>query len=426
MFFIFCRRLRLATARLFLTNRAKDTFSAGFYCVPPEEKRNDENPDMETPLVFVPSHQPFTLGVELELQVLDANDLLLTPRAHELIARVGSDRLKKEFFQSTLEVVTAICASAHEAHTDLLSSLNQVQHAAGQLGLKISSTGTHPEADYRDRLITPSPRYTQLADRNQWLIRRMAVYGMHIHVGMPSADAAIAFNNFLLHFVPHVLALSASSPFWQRMDTGLAAARPTMYESMPTCGMPYVVSNWKQFQKLYAQLVRTSSIKTMHDLWWDVRPSPKLGTVELRICDEPATLNEASAIVAFVHLLAYWFNDHHAEWHAKNKSVRRWVLRENKWRAVRFGLEAEIIAKPNRRLVALTEDIHYWLEKLSPYVSRFHYEAFVGRLTSLVTHGNSAARQRRKFRDAGSLQDVTRHNVAEFEQCLNDNRPPGT
>lgn len=370
------------------------------------------------PLLFNPSPKPFTLGVELELQVLDAQSLLLTPRANEIIDGLALESLKKEFFKSTLEVITGVCDDVHIAKEDLHYSLKQVDAKAGELGLKIASTGTHPEADYRERMINSSMRYNELTDRNQWMIRRMAVYGMHIHVGMPSGDFAIQFNNFLLHFVPHVLALSASSPFWQRMDTGLAAARPTMYESMPTSGMPNVVKDWSQFQKLYNALIRTNSIGSMKDLWWDIRPSPAIGTIELRICDEPATLEEALAIAAFVQMLALWFADHTEEWNFRHKSILRWVLRENKWRAIRYGLNGEIIFKSNKKPVSIKEDIQYWLAKLTPYAQRYQYEKYVNVLTKILDQGNSSSRQQQIYAGSNDLHEVTRFNVREFENGL--------
>lgn len=369
-------------------------------------------------LEFNASKTPLSLGVELELQVLDEESLLLTPRAQEIINLLNRKDVTKEFFQSTIEVITGICQSVHEAKEDLLESLLEVHRAAAKLGLKISSTGTHPEADYRQRMITPSARYHELADRNQWLIRRMAVYGMHIHVGMISADHAIRFNNFLLHFVPHVLALSASSPFWQRMDTGLAAARPTMYESMPTSGMPYVVKDWKQFQRLYSALMRTSSIGSMKDLWWDIRPSPSYGTIELRVCDEPATLHEACAIVAFVHLLAHWFTDNESEWSAKNKTIQRWILRENKWRSIRYGLKAEIIKSHTKKLIPVSEDIQFWLQELKPYSEKLGYQAYMKDVQQIVDHGNSSERQHALFIEGNDLHRVTQFNVMEFERGL--------
>lgn len=370
------------------------------------------------PLLFNTSATSLSLGVELELQVLDGETLQLTPRAHEIIERVGSKQLKKEFFQSTLEVVSNVCADVHDAKRDLTASLSKVQTVATSLGLKIASTGTHPEADYRDRVITPASRYHELADRNQWMIRRMAVYGMHVHIGMPSADDAISFSNFLLHFTPHVLALSASSPFWQRIDTGLASARPTMYESLPTSGMPYVVKNWKQFQQLYDSLLRTQSISSMKDLWWDIRPSPFLGTVELRICDQPATLSETLAIVSFVHLLAHWYFDHKSEWDTKHKTIKRWVLRENKWRTIRFGLDAEIIEKANAKPVKLTNSIESWLKKFEHYTAKLGYEEYVKTIYRIIEQGNSSHRQNTVYQQHNDLHEVVRFNVREFEQGL--------
>ena len=359
-----------------------------------------------------------TIGVELELQVLNENTLLLTPLAHQIMEEANIESLRKEFFQSTLELTTGICDDVQQVQNDLQSTLNKVYESATRLGLKIASTGTHPEADYRDRTITPSPRYYELADHNQWLIRRMAVYGMHIHIGMKSDDEAIQFNNFLLHFVPHLLALSASSPFWQSMNTGLAAARPTIFESMPTCGMPYVVKNWKQFQRLYNALIRSKSIGSMKDLWWDIRPSPSYGTVELRICDEPATLREALGITAFVHLLAHWFFHHSKEWRVKHRTSQRWILRENKWRAIRYGLGAEIIAHHDKKPVKLSDDILLWLEQVEVCAKLLGYEQYVETIRDIIDNGNSSQRQLDVFKRTNDLHEVTRFNVLEFESAL--------
>ena len=177
---------------------------------------------------FQENDHALTLGVELELQVLDQKTLLLTPHAKEIISAVDNSKLTHEMFQSTLEVVSGVCRHAQDVDRDLSKSLGEIKKTASALGLTLASTGTHPLADYRDRLITDKERYHQLIDRNQWLIRRMAVYGMHIHLGMKSGDDCILFANFFLHFAPHLIALSSSSPFWQKMDTGLMASRPTM------------------------------------------------------------------------------------------------------------------------------------------------------------------------------------------------------
>lgn len=367
-------------------------------------------------LVFKSNERILTLGVELEFQVIDTQSLLLTPRANEIIERTNVSQIKPEFFQSSLEVITGICDSVHKANEELYALLNTVKNTAHTLDLKISSTGTHPEGDYRDRLVTPSARYNELMDRNQWIIRRMAVYGMHIHLGMRSGDACIQQHNFFLHFVPHLLALSASSPFWHSINTGLSCARPTMYESMPTAGMPHLVKDWNGFEKMYKMLVRTGSIKSMHDLWLDLRPSPEFGTLELRMCDEPATLTEAMAITAFVHMLAHWYEDHQDAWEEKHKTLKLWLFRENKWRAIRYGLKGEMIIASNKKTITVEDDIRFWLDRLAPYVKTLGYEAHVATLHNILQKGNSSQRQLTVFNQTNDLHEVIKHNVAEFEK----------
>jgi carboxylate-amine ligase len=369
---------------------------------------------MRESLIFEGHEKILTLGVELEFQVIDQNSFLLTPRASELIERTNQPNIKPEFFQSSLEVITGVCDTAHDAENQFKEHFHNVRKNAALLGLKISSTGTHPEADYRDRLITPSKRYHELMDRNQWIIRRMAVYGMHIHLAMRSGDACIRYHNFFLHFVPHLLA--PSSPFWHSLNTGLACARPTMYESMPTSGMPYIVKDWLQFDKMYQTMLRTGSIKSIRDLWLDLRPSPQLGTLELRMCDEPATLAEAMAITAYVHMLALWYEDHQPEWQDTHKSLHHWLFRENKWRAIRYGLKGEIILAANKRTVSVHEDITFWLDKIKPYTEKLGYHAQVKVLREILEKGNSSERQVRVFEQTNTLREVTRHNVAEFEK----------
>lgn len=367
-------------------------------------------------LPFHENEKALTLGVEMELQVLDIQNLLLTPRSQEIIDALGSKKVKHEFFQSTIEVVTGVCNNVHDVNGDLSEILAKLKVVANNLNLKLSSTGTHPEADYRDRIVTSSKRYHELLDRNQWIIRRMAVYGMHIHIGMPSGDACIKFHNFFLHFVPHLLALSASSPFWQKIHTGLSASRPTMYEAMPTSGMPHIVKTWRGFENMYRHMVRTKAIKSMHDLWLDLRPSPKLGTLEIRVCDEPATLNEVLAITAFVHTLAHWYQNNQEAWEETHKRLHPWILRENKWRAIRYGLSGELIDSTTKSTIHIREQIAAWIEKLKPLAKLLQYENCFAILEDILNRGNSADRQLAVFRQNQSLHEVVLNNVREFER----------
>lgn len=366
-------------------------------------------------LEFNSSTQDLSLGVELELQVLDGDSLLLTPRAAEIIDLCDDPNIVPEFFQSTIEIVSGICQTVHEVQGDLRPSVYKTYLKANQLSLKLGSTGTHPLADYRERLVTPSKRYHDLIDRNQWLIRRMAVYGMHIHLGMPSGDACIRYNYFFMHFLPHILALSGSSPFWQGMYTGLSSCRPTTYEALPTAGMPYLVKNWSEFQKLYSFLLKSKAINSIKDLWWDLRPSPQHGTLELRFCDEPATLKEALAIVAFVHALASWFREHEEEWNHSHTPMKHWILRENKWRAIRYGLHAQIVVARNGKTKLLYKDIQEWIKAIEPYVKALKYSQYLNVVKEIVEKGNSSDRQYKIFESTHDLKEVIRHNVQEFE-----------
>jgi carboxylate-amine ligase len=366
-------------------------------------------------LPFHSSKQELSMGIELELQVLDQKNLLLTPRAAEIIELIKDDAFKQEFFQSTIEIISGVCSDVHTAENDLKRSLQKARHATAQLGLTLASTGTHPLADYRDRLVTPSPRYHELIDRNQWLIRRMAVYGMHIHLGMRSGEDCIRFNYFFMHVLPHILSLSGSSPFWQGMYTGLSSCRPTTYEALPTAGMPYLVKDWKEFQKLYHFLLRSKAIQSMKDLWWDIRPSPQIGTLELRFCDEPASLAEVLGIAAFVHALAHWFRDHQEEWTRSNTPLKRWIFRENKWRAMRYGLEAEIVTSKNGKTTPLRKDIKTWLRMVEPYIKQLNYGQYISIIEKIIEKGNSSDRQHRVFEKTSDLMEVVKLNVSEFE-----------
>jgi carboxylate-amine ligase len=368
-------------------------------------------------LKFVNNEIPLTLGVEMEIQLLDHATLQLVPKGPDILLRIGDEKLAKEMFRSTLELITGVCNDVHGVKDDLNNTMVRVREVGTELGIVFSGTGTHPIADYNERLVTTSPRYHQLLDRNQWLIRRMAVYGLHVHIGMRNGDECLRFMNFFLHMIPHMIALSASSPYWKGVDTGLAASRPTVYVAHPTSGLPYLVHDWDQFNTLYQNLLRVGSIASMKDIWWDLRPSPDFGTLEIRICDGPATMLELESIVAWIHLLAHWFEDHGGEFFRINSlTPEEWILRENKWRAIRYGLEAEIINHKTLALKKLTDSFRNWLEHLEPYTQKLGYQKYVSTIRDMIVKGNSSTRQRRVMDRYHDICEVVKHNVAEFEK----------
>jgi carboxylate-amine ligase len=357
-----------------------------------------------------------TLGVEIEFQLIDPHSLNLTSKADSLL-KTGSNikNLKPEFYLSTVEINTDKCNNAHEIEADLGKSFDELEAVGNKLNMLFSTTGCHPFSRYADCVITPSPRYNELNDRNQWLTRRMTVYGLHVHIGMKNGDDCIRFNNFLMNFIPHLLALSASSPFWQGNDTGLASCRPTTYEALPTAGQPYKVQNWREFENLYYTLKKCDAIQSLKDLWWDMRPSPGYGTLEIRVCDGLATLAEATAITAYIHLLAHWFNDN-ASWIDQFPSPPRWLSRENKWRVMRHGLDANIVTNLDGTTKLIRDDIEEWLVKIAPYSKSLGYDKYVHLLREIMVKGNSTTRQRVVFAATGSLEEVVKHNTLEFIQ----------
>lgn len=360
------------------------------------------------------SNGVLTLGAEIELQIVSPADAKLTPQAPELLS-AGSRiaKLKPEIFTTMAEINTAKCDDALAIETDLAESIRDVLAVAKAQGLKLATTGVHPFSRYMDQNLMPSERYAQLIDRNQWLARRIGVFGLHVHIGMESGDACIRFNNFFMNFLPHFIALSASSPFWQGEDTGLSSCRPTVFEALPTAGLPYLVKNWRDFEHLYESLKGCGSISSLKDLWWDMRPSPGYGTLEIRVCDGPATLYEASAIIAFIHLLAHWFHEN-GNWIEAVSYPPRWKSRENKWRAIRYGLDADLVTLEGKPR-PLRDDLNDWLTQLQPLAEKLGYQVYMERLAQIIARGNSSQRQRAVYQRTGSLEAVVMHNVAEFE-----------
>jgi glutamate---cysteine ligase / carboxylate-amine ligase len=357
-----------------------------------------------------------TLGVEIELQIINKDTQNLDPRAEEILKATASltKKIKQEFYQSTVEINTGKCSNVHDVQKDLSESLDKITNVAEAMNVDLATTGCHPFSRYVDCVITPSSRYNELIDRNQWLSRRMTVYGLHVHLGMKSGDDAIRFNNFFLNFIPHLLAISASSPFWQGDDTGLASCRPTTYESLPTAGHPYQVKNWEEFEKLYETLKKCKAIDSMKDLWWDIRPSPGFGTLEIRACDGLATLDGTLAVVAFIHLLASWFNDN-GSWLERVPTSPLWFSRENKWRAIRHGLEANLVVNLNGETKPIKNDIYEWLEKLEVYEKKLGYQGYIKTLKEILEKGNSSSRQRAVHAKTNSLQEVVKFNIDEFK-----------
>ena len=298
---------------------------------------------MQIPFHCSPSS---SLGVEWELQLVDRETRQLTSGATEILAGLSPDgehpTAKAELLQSTVEVITAVCTTVPEAMADLAGTIALVSAGAQARGLGLMCAGTHPMTDWQSQQISDHPRYVKLIEDMQWLGRRLQILGVHAHVGVRSPDKAIAIVNALSAYLPHLLALSASSPYWVGGDTGLASARSKVFEGLPTAGLPQQLTDWAQFETYMETLIKTHTIASIKEVWWDVRPHPTYGTVELRICDGLPTMAEVGMVAALSQCLVDTF-DREIDKGYTLPTPRRWVVQENKWRAARYGLDAEII-----------------------------------------------------------------------------------
>jgi carboxylate-amine ligase len=364
------------------------------------------------PLEFTPSPR-LSLGVEIELQVVDPATLDLTPAAPRLFARLGGEpHVKPELFQSMVEVCTGVCANAIEARRDLSSAVERLKEACAGEGVALAANGSHPFARHRERLVDPAERYARLIDRNAWIARRLMVFGLHVHLGMPSGDRAAQVINGLLWHLPHLLGLSASSPFWQGSDTGLASSRITIFEALPTAGHPCTFTSWGEFESLFDAMKSSRAVDSVKDIWWDVRPNPDFGTVEVRICDGLPTLTETLAVVALTHALAAKLMQTVDE-RGKIAPPPYWVLRENKWRASRWGLEADLVLDETGRSAPLRGELERLCRELEPIAQEQGGGSEFAGLAALMARP-SYVRQRATFAREGSVEAVARSLQEEF------------
>ena len=372
-------------------------------------------------------HIPFnasertSLGVEVELEIVDRHTRELASAATDILAEVGAGhpggehpKAKHELFECTIEIITGICATVAEARADLGATLEEVAALAERRGLALLCSGTHPFSDWHDQQISPDPRYARLVEQMQWLARRMVIFGVHFHVGVRSAEKAIAIANALTAYIPHFLALSASSPFWGGRDTGLASSRSKVFENLPTAGLPYRLDDWAEFEQFMETLVNAQAITSIREVWWDIRPHPDFGTVELRICDGIPTLREVAGLAALAQSLVEWL-DTRLDRGDTLPVPREWVVRVNKWLAARYGIDAEIIGDDQGTRVLLAEAVRDVVEELLPVATRL---GCLDELTSnleVVDLGPSYLRQRRVIEAGGGPIDIVDSLIEEME-----------
>jgi glutamate---cysteine ligase / carboxylate-amine ligase len=361
-----------------------------------------------------------SLGVEIELQLVDVETGELVGAAPEVLAELSArnggeehPRIKAELYQCTLEVITGICDTVADARADLEEGVAEIRAIAGPRGVDLISAGLHPFTPWQSQERSVGERYDAIVDRIQWPAKRLITHGVHYHVGVRSAEKSIQITNALATMLPVFLALSTSSPFWHGDDTGLESARTKVFESLPSTGLPPNLADWAEFERFMTSLINAGAMTTIREVWWDIRPHPNFGTVELRMCDAMPTMTETCALAALAQCAVARY-DELLDRGYRLPSERDWVLRENKWRAARHGLDASMVVDSTGRTRPITNLIEEAVEELMPFARRLDCADELAGVLTILSTGTSSRRQRQVLDQHGDLRDVVRALRAEF------------
>ena len=365
---------------------------------------------------FKPSARA-SVGIEWELELVDLETRQLTGGATQILEQLSPGeehpKAKHELFDSTIEVITGVCDTVGEATADLAHTVAELTGPAAQRRLGLMCSGTHPLTDWQTQTISPMPRYAKLIEDMQWLARRLTIFGVHVHVGIRSVDKAVPIVNALTAYIPHFLALSASSPYWMGADTGLASSRSKLFEALPTAGIPYALADWAEFESYLQTLISTGTIASIKEVWWDIRPHPTYGTVELRVADGLPTLGEVGTVAALAQCLVDGL-DRDLDKGYTLPVPKEWVVRENKWRAARYGLDAMIIQR-DERVVPVREALAELVHELGPAADRLGCKAELDGVAAVLQNGAPYQRQRAvAAANGGDLTAVVDALLAEF------------
>ncbi|MDT0329129.1 glutamate--cysteine ligase [Nocardiopsis lambiniae] len=367
------------------------------------------------------SSERATIGVEWELQLVDRRNRHLRQEAQKLLSELPelssaaeAPPLRHELMQSQVEVVTGICETVDEAKADLSGSIDRIRRVLSPWGATLTCSGTHPIDDWRDQEFSPGVRYRELVDQMQWVARRILTCGVHVHVGVRHQDKAIPIVNALTRYLPHFLALSASSPFWSGHDTGLASARSVIFGALPTSGPPPNLPNWSAFEEYLETLLRAGTIASIKEVWWDIRPHPDFGTIEIRMFDGIPTLREVGMAAALSQSLVELF-DHQLDRGYGLPSPPSWLVRDNKWRATRYGLDARVITDTHGTTVPVRDDLYELVRELKPVATRLGCAEDLDLISEILDKGASYERQRAVIAEGGTLDDVVDMLAAELD-----------
>src|SRR5213080_2865724 len=369
----------------------------------------------------------YTLGVEEEYMLLDGETFDLVQHIDTVLAAVAGHELEPvinpELMQSVLEIATPVCHTPAEVGDQLRRIRAYVIGVARDEGMRVGSAGTHPFSLFERQRITARDRYRQLVDQIQYIARRELIFGLHVHVAIDDPEKAIQVVNGLLNHLGQLLALSASSPFWRGEPTGLRSSRQMVFSAFPRSGPPPRFRNYADYAAVVGQLEKTGCIADYTHIWWDIRLHPRLGTVEIRICDAVTRMEEAVALTAFCQALV----KHYCERYERGDEIpsyHRILVTENKWLCARYGLEAPVmdLATGRRNRIPVAQLIRRTLKEIEPHARELGSERELEGITELLARGNGADRQLRVFNANRDIVEVVRE-IAEATEVAAEPDP---
>ncbi len=365
------------------------------------------------PIKFATS-EPNTLGVEIEVALVDLKTFALAnacPAILEKIPGASAQGIKPELMQCYIEANSSVCRNAREAEADLRRKFGLIQSAADELGFGLYWSGTHPFSKWSEQTVTEDSRYRNLVESLQETARQLVTYGLHVHVGVDSGDKAVMICDRMLRYLPILLALSCNSPFWEGNNTGLQSWRSRIMDGLPTAGLPPMMRNWSEYVWLVNHLIATGFIETIREIWWDMRPHHNFGTVEIRICDVPGNLEDAIGIAAFVHCLVKTLSDQ-IDAGTYQHDCHPMMVRQNKWRAARYGLDAELVDSDTFELHFARDLVRDLVERVRPAAKALDCSAELDRVLAIADRPNWSQRQLDLLNTSGEPSEMVRQMVS--------------
>ena len=353
----------------------------------------------------------FTLGVEEELMILDAQTLGLANAVEGLLEDSPDGEIKPELMESVLEVATKPCANTREVGEQLRALRRQVRDAAERQGLTIGSSGTHPFALWEEQRISGRERYRDLVSELRFVARQEIIFGLHVHVGLDDPEKAIHVANGMRVHIPVLLALSANSPFWRAGATGLASTRMPIFRAFPRVGIPPYYDGWEDYQRRIGFMCDTGVIQDYTFLWYDVRPHPNFGTVEIRVMDAQTRVEHTLAIAALIQAMVRELSEHFEAGERLGEYPYE-MLDENKWLAARHGLDGELVDLPERRLVHTRDLARRLYDRLRPMAEDLGSGGELEGIVDLLERGNGAHRQQVVYEANEDYAELLREIVA--------------